>query len=325
MNLLFATADPSGCGYYRSHLPAGFLAQHYNVTHFDGTQEHFTFAPDTIIMLQRAISPLFDTFLSMAKPNGQKIVYDLDDNLWEIGYHNPAKGAYTPPVLRLLERILSKVDAVTVSTEPLKRYISRFHDNIHVIPNMVPYSAPPEKGLRLRIGWAGSNTHTNDFDFTLLKALERLKKEEDIDIVFFGWTPPYLSHTVQYVPFVRPADYYAKLQELNYDIGLIPCAPTVFNASKSNVKFLEYSMLGAVSVASDVITYNTTITDGLNGRLVEKPRHWYPVLKEMVRSPDLRRMLAENAHEFVRDHFTFEHNGELLLEKYRVLFQSISL
>jgi hypothetical protein len=324
MNLLFASSDPSGCGFYRSQLPALFLGKYYEVMHFDGTQAEIPLKDDTVTMLQRAISPLFEKFIDIAKIKGQKVIYDLDDNLWEVGFHNPAKAAYTPEVLRLLEHILSKVDAVTVSTEPLKRYVSRFHNNIHIIPNFIPFSPPPEKARSwVRIGWAGSNTHANDFDVQLFKALQRLHDEEAIDVVFFGWRPPLLSHTAAYVPFVPSSEFYAKLQELNFTIGLIPCAPTIFNASKSNVKYLEYSMLGAVSVASDVVTYNTTIKHGINGMLVSKPKHWYPVLKELCGSPELRKTLADNAHAFVRDNYTFEHNADLLLEKYRALFRSI--
>lgn len=55
-------------------------------------------------------------------------------------------------------------------------------------------------------------------------------------------------------------DYHSTLDHLRLDIGCAPLLDTPFNRCKSCVKFYDYAGAGALTVASDVLPYNTEPT-----------------------------------------------------------------
>jgi glycosyltransferase involved in cell wall biosynthesis len=92
-----------------------------------------------------------------------------------------------------------------------------------------------------------------------------------------------------------------------------------FNASKSNLKFLESAALGAAIVVSDVQTYSDVARDGINSLVVPNDAEaWYHALRRLIVNADLRARLAVQARSDVQARHTIAH----LIPLYREVIQA---
>ena len=91
-------------------------------------------------------------------------------------------------------------------------------------------------------------------------------------------------------------------------IGLAPLSAAPFNRSKSNLKFLEYTVYNAVTVASDFGPYKNTIEDGVTGILVSDNRDWYDKVRELLEDEDLYNSILSNAKKLVEEKFNIKKN-----------------
>lgn len=137
---------------------------------------------------------------------------------------------------------------------------------------------------KLRIGFSGSNSHIEDV-IPVLDAIIEVQKHYDFEFYFFGfganddavlWVNKMremLAANPQHPLYglvdqfakrwfkikngnfigIAPVElYYQRLQDLNFDIGICPLAPSSFNRLKSCLKYYEYSKVGALTLASQV-------------------------------------------------------------------------
>lgn len=78
-----------------------------------------------------------------------------------------------------------------------------------------------------------------------------------------------------------------------FDIGLVPLKDNKFNECKSELKGLEYSILGIPYLASPLPAYRRLVKDGENGILCGRPREWYSSLSKLIEDELLRNMRRE--------------------------------
>jgi glycosyltransferase involved in cell wall biosynthesis len=77
---------------------------------------------------------------------------------------------------------------------------------------------------------------------------------------------------------------------------MVPLADNNFNRSKSNIKFLEYSVCGFPAVYSDVGPYHSSVVQGETGLLTRNtPEDWFINIETLVKDPGLRSRIAMNA------------------------------
>ena len=146
----------------------------------------------------------------------------------------------------------------------------------------------------------GSGTNTHDADFALVAGpLTRVMAEHpSVRLLLAGplLMPAALERfgdRVVRIPMLRFSDYLATLSRC--DISLAPLEPGLFNDAKSNIKFLEASVLGLPSVCSPRTEFTTAIRDGENGFLAGCEEDWHQKLTALVVDPDLRRTLGARA------------------------------
>jgi glycosyltransferase involved in cell wall biosynthesis len=133
-------------------------------------------------------------------------------------------------------------------------------------------------GDRIRFIIAGAN-----FDYLQ----EALREATAAGLVWWkGWTP-FLEHSETVMSF---------------DINLCPLEPTLFNQSKSPIKYLEASAAGAASIVSPTV-YEPYVQPGVTG-LVARPDDWFEAISLLIDQPDLRRDIARNAHLVARSNFS---------------------
>jgi glycosyltransferase involved in cell wall biosynthesis len=157
----------------------------------------------------------------------------------------------------------------------------------------------------------GSGTRTHDADFreaapALLRLLAarpevrlRIVGELNLDPAFdaFGARVERLPP----VPFAR----YLELLAAS-DISLAPLEPSLFNDAKSNIKFLEASILNVASVCSPAANFAELITDGENGLLAAGEAAWFTALDRLAGDAALRARLAAAAHRSVLERYAPE-------------------
>jgi glycosyltransferase involved in cell wall biosynthesis len=323
------------------HLNQAYLAGEFNGV--DLHMSDTLVDPDQYdaFVFHRALKPSFIPVLEDLKAKGKKIIWETDDDLFSIPEWNPASKIYnTDEVQRAVKRMIEIADHVIVSTEALKKTIQ--HPDVTVLPNLIDLDEWPEANRhpvdvagslnrrdpnrKIRIVWAGSTHHALDHDL-IVEPLERIISEyqDKVQVIFFGDLPDRMAELVQ-VPFSHldfavphsrykgnvglvklvPIDQFAQtLATLEPDIGLAPLTDVPFNESKSNIKWLEYTMCRAVTIATDCGPYRD-IT-GLTVPHGDK-EGWYNALKHVLDDPKERDEIAEWSREDVVKKWSWQHS-----------------
>lgn len=317
MKLFFICADFGGSSWYRVIQPAGLCQELYEDSRWslpDRLDVNYLQQSDMIIVQRQCADVAFKSTQRLLKMN-KIIVSEIDDNLWSIprDTENMAK-FWGKDQIKGLENILKLSHAVTVSTPRLAKLVKEFNDNVYVVPNLVvfdPDYIKPDYG-KIRIGWAGSETHMPDFTEDIQDALLDIKRDykEKVDIFMFGIVPPKLFTKVTFYRFVQPHLFMITLQKYGLDIGIVPNRDNLFNDCRSALKFYEYSSVKAVTIASKTDSYTATIQNGINGLLVKNNsrKSWYNAIREMIEDECHRRIMALNAYEWVYKHYSVQEN-----------------
>lgn len=318
----------SACEYYRLRVPLEHLAETGRIRDlaisgkFQALVNPITgkgMLPDVVIV-QRLNKPQPLIFLQMLHGGDfgkrPRLVYEVDDDLFNVPAHNSVAAHFaSEETRRVMRQAMSLCDVITVSTEPLAEVIRRELWNfgvtdarIEVIPNALPHSAyrhdAPPSDWPITLGWAGSATHVEDFD-EVAKPLGRfLRRNSDVDLhiicqhVFRSISKLVPGDQLKHTQWVRPMDAYYRALD-TFDIGIIPLRPSVFNRSKSDIKFLEYAARRIPVIASPVGPYEMHTTNKLACPASTDPQ-WTEMLLGMVRTVGEggKAELTENAFEY---------------------------
>jgi glycosyltransferase involved in cell wall biosynthesis len=155
----------------------------------------------------------------------------------------------------------------------------------------------------LIIGYAGSVRYTD----VHLEAVVRAVGECDcpIKVFLFGHLLPRQLELldgaeVVSLPYVPYETYASVLGELEPDIMLAPLDESRTSMSKAPNKYLEYSVVGAAGIYSNIHPYSEVIRDEVNGLLVgSSVEAWQEAIVRLARDHDLRRRIAARAQRDV--------------------------
>ncbi|MED5509395.1 MAG: glycosyltransferase, partial [Pseudomonadota bacterium] len=208
--------------------------------------------PDTVVF-QNSISDrdietirLFREFL----PDIQ-VIFLLDDLLHDLpeksSQYKKMKAAFRDARSRL-RRVLSYCDRLIVSTQPLADMCQEMIEDIAIIPNRLhkarwsDLQIKRQQSHKPRVGWAGAQQHQGDLEIIIDVVKETA---EEVDWIFFGMCPdeirPYVKESHDFVDIEA---YPQKLASLNLDLAVAPLEEHDFNIAKSNLRLLEYGILG---------------------------------------------------------------------------------
>ena len=114
------------------------------------------------------------------------------------------------------------------------------------------------------------------------------------------------------------------MAEHDWSIGLAPLRDTKFARGKSHIKWLENSLLGVPTVASNVYAYaepiqgTATIDDGETG-LLAKDDEWEEKLALLIEDEKLRKYMGRDARKYVVDNWTYTRHAH----KWEDAFKSV--
>ncbi|WP_292742480.1 glycosyltransferase [Methylophaga sp. UBA3192] len=267
---------PGGSGDYRviqpfSALSHAALAQcefyrfNQNIPKPIAISEYARIAPDSVLF-HAALNDLQLKQLEQLKEFMPDVfrIYSIDDLLTNVPEQSPAakeiKRHFADAKSRM-RRALERCDRLIVSTQPLAELCLGMIDDIRVVPNRLPkepwlsVTSLSNQSDKPRVGWAGAQQHQGD----LAIMCEVVKATADeVDWIFMGMCPEDIKPYVhEYHDFVPIADYPAKLASLNLDLAVAPLEIHPFNESKSNLRLLEYGVLGWPVICTDIYPYRT--------------------------------------------------------------------
>jgi hypothetical protein len=197
---------------------------------------------------------------------GLKVWIDLDDNYWEIPPLNRAHNFFDKDRLKILDNCLRLADLITVSTDPLNDYISKFNFircPIHTVNNAINDFVlgeffPPSwnyQGGEVTINWRGSETHVPD----LLAYKWAFTKRDNIKWQFWGYDPRLLNtkwygsldeYTVK--PYEKSVlDYFMSFRREQTDVLFVPLDYNTFNLGKSGIAAMEAVWAGVYPLCCD--------------------------------------------------------------------------
>lgn len=245
----------NGCVYYRHTLPVRHLTRVLT-----GSQVRVTYSrylditrSYDVYIFGRVVGPEYISVLLDFKSRGKKIVWDLDDDLFDLSRH-PKKDRHAAAMeVRCLQTCLNLADLITVSTAELGRVVGRT-DKTAVCPNMIdlrdnPLRQPTNDGPLL---YTGSPSHRHDAE--LLRDLHD-QTHREFQWVFHGVKPDYLTSRDVYIPWSRVSDYPRVCRLIRPRVAFAPLTAEPFNNSKSPIKIWECAALGASVLATNFGPY----------------------------------------------------------------------
>lgn len=310
-------ADDSGCGHYRVRQPFAALQQAGLVEGALSDNlllpvEFERFDPDVVLLQRQTTDEQLDAIAGMKSFNRAFRVYELDDYLPNLPLKSYHRAEMPKDVLRSLRRALSLSDRFVVSTAPLAEAFAGMHDDIRVVPNRLPthwwngLKSQRRVGRKPRVGWAGGVGHIGDLE--LIADVVRDLADE-VEWVFLGLCPEKLRPYVhEYHAGVPIEQYPARIAALDLDLALAPLEQNQFNDCKSNLRLLEYGVLGFPVICSDVLCYRGDLPVT---RVKNRYRDWVDAIRMHLDDLDATARAGDALQAAVRRDWMLE--GENLL------------
>jgi glycosyltransferase involved in cell wall biosynthesis len=198
---------------------------------------------------------------------------------------------------------LRSAHAIQTSTPALATYLRQFNPEVRIFPNCIATLPPlrwsPERQV---VVFFGALNRKDDWK-PILPALNRVLRDQGAKVrMIVVWDKEFYdaidNKLKQFVPFCQYPRYQDLLRQS--DIALLPMLPTRFNRMKSDLKFLECAAMGTVALASPTV-YADTLKQDETGLLYETEAQFESRLTQLIEDMALRRRLAGNAWEWVKE------------------------
>lgn len=294
-------------------------------------------------IVQRVVHQPGRDFFKQEKTRGKKIVWSLDDDIWNLKQGYPLEEWFKQQ-LPAINEMKEFADYIWVSTPHLAKVVSK-PEVTRVLPNLIDYPAFPQNierqsNFKTRIAWWGSMFH--EFDLRLLvDPIYRILGEfkGSVEFLWFGDMPddfscfhrlanrnelaittvrPELRHCMVYHQRVDHRDYHHVLGRIKPDISLCVLEDSHFNKSKSALKLLEALAIGSRVLCSDIEPYQGILNH--NVRLTSNDR-WYESLRDMLREPRDHKLEQAGFENFRRAHCWNENTKQVWLNAFREIFK----
>lgn len=280
---------------------------------------------------------------------GKKVVFDNDDTYKDHGGLKFTKYMDEERFSRGLtslndgiDSFIKEADLVTCSTKFLAEEYKKLNDNVVILPNCIDpfYFDEPLKNEtdKVRIGITGSVGITSDME-VLKPIVEHFNKDPRVQIVLLSLPPDkhdlktrelyfneyafWESVDVEWQPFVPAEDYYTTLNELRLDMVIIPRYDNLFNRCKSNLKFLENSMLEIPTIAQSFPTHDSPYEQNPEDQnyliLANTHDEWITAIEKLIDDKELRESMGKKAKEYVEENYDIAKHAHKWVEAYEKL------
>jgi len=292
---------------------------------------------DVLVFCRTRYSPAIGRMVMRARNRGVRVVFDVDDLVFNIDYVELILGALDQDVefevilndwFSYLSRqgaLLRLCDQVITTNEFLGRRAREFapHVSIGIVPNFLNrqqqhlstqlFERKKADQFKSRapyhIGYfSGTPTHRRDFA-VISAALSRLLDENhDLRLVIVGFLEPdgdlrrHAERIDQY-----PLQDYLNLQRLiaQTEINVAPLLDNTFTNCKSELKYFEAAIVGTITIATPTYTFSRAIDDGRTGFLANshewESKLWHALA--LLRDRDRYAEMAVNGFHYAEQRY----------------------
>jgi len=261
-------ADTTGSGYRRSIWPQEHLLERKSQVVFQHgmfISEKFNKFMTGVIFHRMGTEEQFKLWKQIRKRKNLEIIYEIDDNAWEIPPSNErAYNFFVKKTLNNMKAMMKKSDKVILNSKFLCDYVRNVLDvdvPIELVHNHLPdnvweyygpnMSFPDEKP---RILFATSYSYKPEIEW-LFELIKRTKGkytwivtgEEYTKKIFNGKEKEYDIETSKFAP---PCKYQNMLRRARPYIGVVPKLDNIFNKCRGSTKALEYTSLGIPAIGT---------------------------------------------------------------------------
>ena len=286
----------------------------------------------SVIIYRCPITPDIEQFIQRAQYFNKYVIFDLDDLVIDTKYTDQIpyvramsvaeKQLYDDGVNRY-RATMQMCDAVVTTTTALAKELRDYMPEVFINRNtasdtMVALSdkavlAQKRSPDELVLGYfSGSITHNDDFAMILPVLLELFEQYSQIRLLVVGE----LSLPEELIPYkdrvrVRKFVDWTLLPAIiaEADINLVPLIDTIFNAAKSENKWVEAALVGVPTVASNIGAFQEMISSGETGILCDSIAEWKAALSDLIEHAELREQIASRAREHVLQHCVTSETG----------------
>ena len=262
---------------------------------------------DTVV-LQREVTAEQIEMVRSLQAQGKRVIFDIDDYLVEVPTYLSVYD-HCVQMRPHLEQMLQLVDAVTVSTAPLRDRLLDFNQNVFLTPNYAWSNLQPiqhsddlasTEHKRVRIIVASSDSVRVDF---LLPALRQIVESHDVELVGIGPPGEFLQAAglpIKTSALLRHEHFKQYAASRDDTIALIPLDDNPFSNCKSAIKFFDYALAGVPCICSDVEPYRSVVEHNVTGVLCPaSDEAWVASIATMIDDTSQRRQFAEAAQRMV--------------------------
>lgn len=324
MRIFYVKGSYDFCYFYRGLLP-GIHSGQMVMQFGEDTDVKRAMEADTVVF-QRPSDPNMLKLALLLKQSGRKVIFENDDS-YSLGkgilperLESDRQREIARGLDDSLTSFLRHADGAIASTEFLAEEFRKTNPNVAVLKNCIdPDDAMPCKKNttgKYRVGFIGSVT-TNDDYLHVRDAIRRLDERGDVTIVVFGikhaggevisfmaddlafWSS---LKNIEWQPYVHVTEYMATLADLALDLAIIPRQDSYFNRCKSNLKFLEMSLLGIPVIAQGFPDGKSPYQNEDDARhmiIVNEGGDWYNAVVDAIKNPVSYKEMAESAREYV--------------------------
>jgi hypothetical protein len=292
-----------------------------------------------VVVLHRPFRAKRVRTIKKLKMAGTKVVVDNDDTyqkntgtVTDFSGFSDEKMEMYETINKNLQKAFQMADLVTTSTKTLQSEYKQLNDNVTVLPNMIEpfdWSEPKRNdGNKVRVGLWGSVASNGEY-MPASDCLGRLSERKDVQLVVMAShdSDTYADDraywgqlNVEKHPHIPMADFQDYLNNLKLDIAMIPRQENYFNRCKSNIKFLEASMLEIPVVAQSFAGKPSPYEKDYKAvKLANTQQEWTKQVMELVKNETKRRNQGQNAKQYVLDNYDINDNINMWKDAYKSL------
>lgn len=354
MRVYYVSSGLQGCYYYRCLAPL-------RANGWDGDQTSTN--PDTktpedkaraarqadVVVFHRPDDARKLELARLLKKDGKKIVYDnddtfKDDNGFKVNNYMDKErmDRRLKSMNETLDDFIKEADLVTCTTEVLAEEYRKLNSNVVVLPNCIDpflFDEPLRNETdKVRVGFTGSVGSTADFSLAVdlvervpevqwvMHSLPGDRESEIYRKLYYDEYQILDRLDIEWHPFCPFHEVYDTMNEMRLDITVIPRQNTYFNKCKSNLKFLEASMLEipviAQSFPDGLSPYEVDQEDAKHMILCKNNDEFIEAIRDLSQNKEKRREMGRKAREYVEVKYNIENNKDLWTKTYQSLFQS---
>jgi glycosyltransferase involved in cell wall biosynthesis len=299
---------------------------------------------DVLVICRSRYCHRINQIVMKFRVQGKRVLFDVDDFVFDSSYahlimntldedvEDPARWDYWFSYIGRMGAALKLCDGAITTNDYLATRIADFSGlPVKVVPNFInkeqlSYSDDLfrrkeildfSRDEKIHVGYfSGSPSHKLDYAIITSALAELLEKDPRVEVMVVGYIEagPALSKFENRVKH-QPFHDYVNLQRLisSVEFNLMPLQSNVFTNCKSELKYFEAAVVGALSIASPSHTYAGAIRDGENGYIAQS-HQWFTVIKRAIENIATYRQMAEAARADARLKYAWFNQRERILE-----------